>query len=481
MRKRYPLAMLLVLVAAFVLAAALATSAFALPTFTAGSGTTPACQTCHGSSGPAPAPDIHNINASHATMVSLGQCSPTAMARRFAEPVPTACGACHTSVAHIIAEPTHSTIGCNNTPGCHGVVAGAAITSITPSHATVGTSVTIAGTGFGATQGTGDRHVRYHRGDGDLLERHLHCRHRAGVALTGCGERDGDAERRQRLGPFSFTVDAPPVAPVVTSFTPTSAAEGALVSVTGTGFTGATAVTFNGTAATAFTVVSDTEISATVPTGATTGPIAVTTPAGTGTSATDFTIVPAAAPTIASFAPTSGAVGATVTLTGTGFTGATGVTFNGVAATIFTVVNDAQMTAKVPTGATTGAIAVTTPLGTGTSTTNFTVLKATKISIKLSGLTLGVLKRGKSVTATGKVTPLRTGKVTITLQKKKAGKYVRIKTVTRTMSATGTYKWVYRAGHRVERTRILPGAHDHGEDRESYKAGLSVWKNFRVR
>jgi hypothetical protein len=80
----------------------------------------------------------------------------------------------------------------------------------------------------------------------------------------------------------------------------------------------------------------------------------------------------AGAPTITSFAPTSGAVGTSVVITGTNFSGATSVTFNGTSAS-FTVDSGTQITATVPTGATTGKIAVTTPSGTVTSSTNFTV------------------------------------------------------------------------------------------------------------
>ncbi|WP_005036036.1 dockerin type I domain-containing protein [Holophaga foetida] len=74
------------------------------------------------------------------------------------------------------------------------------------------------------------------------------------------------------------------------SFTPTSALEGASVTLTGTAFTGATSVTFGGVAAT-FTVNSATQITATVPIGAVTGKISVTTPAGVSQSSLDFTVI----------------------------------------------------------------------------------------------------------------------------------------------------------------------------------------------
>ena len=47
MRKRYPLAMLLILAATMVVTAALATSAFALPTFTQAQKGIGPCQSCH--------------------------------------------------------------------------------------------------------------------------------------------------------------------------------------------------------------------------------------------------------------------------------------------------------------------------------------------------------------------------------------------------------------------------------------------------
>jgi uncharacterized repeat protein (TIGR03803 family) len=70
--------------------------------------------------------------------------------------------------------------------------------------------------------------------------------------------------------------------------------------------------------------------------------------------------------------PTSGAVGAVVTILGTSLTGATSVKFNGTTAT-FTVVSDSEITTTVPTGATTGKVKVATTNGTLSSNVAFRV------------------------------------------------------------------------------------------------------------
>ena len=83
----------------------------------------------------------------------------------------------------------------------------------------------------------------------------------------------------------------------------------------------------------------------------------------------------AAAPTITSFLPTSGPVGTSVTINGTGFTGATAVSFGEAGAT-FSVASDVEITATVPADAETGSpapISVTTPGGTATSSADFSV------------------------------------------------------------------------------------------------------------
>jgi plastocyanin len=83
---------------------------------------------------------------------------------------------------------------------------------------------------------------------------------------------------------------------------------------------------------------------------------------------------PQPAPTITSFSPGTGSPGTPVSITGTTFTGTTAVKFNGVASTSFTVNSDTAITANVPVGSSTGPISVTTPGGTATTATTFTVL-----------------------------------------------------------------------------------------------------------
>ncbi len=149
--------------------------------------------------------------------------------------------------------------------------------------------------------------------------------------------------------------------PVISSFTPVTAAAGTTVTLTGSNFTGATVVQFGGVPAASFVVNSATSITAVVGTGAS-GPVSVTTPGGTGTLA-GFSFIPK--PVISAFTPATAASGTTVTLTGTAFTGATAVRFGGVNATSFTVNSATSITAVVGTGAS-GTVIVTTPGGSDT-------------------------------------------------------------------------------------------------------------------
>ncbi len=162
------------------------------------------------------------------------------------------------------------------------------------------------------------------------------------------------------------------IVPQIKSFSPGSAVVGAPVVITGVSLTQTIPVTgvTIGTKAASFVVDSDTQVTATVPAGAKTGKaITITTAGGTTSSTAKFVVEPL----IKTFSPASGPVGTPVTITGNSFAGTTEVTFGGMAATSHEVISDTQVDALVPSGAVTGPIAVTTPGGTGTSTTNFTV------------------------------------------------------------------------------------------------------------
>src|SRR5208337_838630 len=137
------------------------------------------------------------------------------------------------------------------------------------------------------------------------------------------------------------------------------------VTVTGTGFTGATSVKFGTTAATSYTVVSATSITAVSPAGsAGTVDVTVTTPGGISATspADEFTYDPV--PTVTGVTPAAGPVagGTTVTITGTGFTGAT-VDFGLTGASSVTVVSGTSITAVSPAGTGTVDVTVTTPGG----------------------------------------------------------------------------------------------------------------------
>ncbi|MGA2658443.1 MAG: immunoglobulin domain-containing protein [Verrucomicrobiota bacterium] len=77
-------------------------------------------------------------------------------------------------------------------------------------------------------------------------------------------------------------------------------------------------------------------------------------------------------PQIASFSPPSGSVQSAVVIAGVNFLGVSGVTFNNASAA-FTADSDLQITATVPSGATTGPIRVIKPSGTAMSQTSFVV------------------------------------------------------------------------------------------------------------
>lgn len=184
--------------------------------------------------------------------------------------------------------------------------------------------------------------------------------------LFGTTYTNGSSDNSSFGAFFSLNINA---SPFISLVTPVAAGkETTQVGILGQGFSSTSVVKFGGTAATKKTLTGSTFILATVPAGALTGKVTVTTGSTTLSTAANYKITP----TIASFTPSSGAVGSSVTITGTGLMQATVVAFNKVSAT-FTVNSDMKITATVPTGATTGKISVTTTGGTATSAQSFTV------------------------------------------------------------------------------------------------------------
>lgn len=149
--------------------------------------------------------------------------------------------------------------------------------------------------------------------------------------------------------------------PVITSFSPTNAANGQSVAIIGTGFGNATSVSFGGVTSPSINVVSATEITAIVGTGSS-GIVSVETPLGIGTKA-GFTNP---APYITS-STGYGSPGSTVVILGGNFLGVNGVSFGGTQAASFQIVSSTRIDAKIGTGAT-GDIIVTSPQGTGRRT-----------------------------------------------------------------------------------------------------------------
>jgi hypothetical protein len=155
-------------------------------------------------------------------------------------------------------------------------------------------------------------------------------------------------------------------APTVTNVEPHSgpAAGGASVTITGTSFTGESQVKFGSEYASSVKVNSETSITAVSPAGTGMVDLTVTTPSGTTpTSEADrFTY----GPTVTKVEPTIGpaAGGTSVTITGTGFSGATEVKFGSKNATSVKVNSETSIRAVSPAGTGTVDVTVTTPAGT---------------------------------------------------------------------------------------------------------------------
>jgi YD repeat-containing protein len=278
------------------------------------------------------------------------------------------------------------------------------INTLTPTSGAVATSVTIAGTTFGATQGTST--VNFN-----------------GTTATpsswSATSIVAPVPASATTGPVVVTVSGQAsngvtftVPPKINTLTPTSGPVATSVTIAGTTFgatQGTSTVTFNGTSATPSSW-SATSIAAPVPASATTGPVVVTV-SGQASNGVTFTVTPK----INSLTPTSGAMGTSVTIAGTTFgatQGTSTVTFNGTTATP-TSWSATSIAVPVPAGATTGPVVVAVsgqasngvtftvnspaPVISGLSPTSGTVA----IPVTISGSNFGATQGTSTVTFNG--------------------------------------------------------------------------------
>ena len=200
------------------------------------------------------------------------------------------------------------------------------------------------------------------------------CLAAAGAALASSNvvqysyDAAGNVVTIQRLNPAPITL---------TGFVPATGPMGAVIAITGTGFSATpanNAVAFNGVAAVVVSA-SPTTLTVAVPAGATTGKVTVTVAGNTAASMQDFIVAAAGMPTITGFAPAAGPSGTTVNVDGANFNpvpGATTVKLNQSSAPASSVTT-AQLAFAVPAATGSGRIRVTTGAGTAVSTGDFIV------------------------------------------------------------------------------------------------------------
>ncbi|MBU6429994.1 MAG: IPT/TIG domain-containing protein, partial [Cyanobacteria bacterium REEB65] len=200
--------------------------------------------------------------------------------------------------------------------------------SFGPASGSVGTAVTASGAGFSTT--AADDTVKFNGAAATVTSANSTTLSLTVPSGATSGQTSVQVGTIIALGPL-FTVP-----PVLTSMSPASASAGTSVTLTGTGFDTAAltnnVVSFSGVSG-QVTAASATSLTASVPTGAISGPLSVTVDGTTTIASTSFT-VPVV---LSSFTPTSGGPGASVTVTGTGFSATAAsdsVTIGGSAATV---------------------------------------------------------------------------------------------------------------------------------------------------
>ncbi len=185
--------------------------------------------------------------------------------------------------------------------------------------------------------------------------------------------------------------------PAISAVTPDSGpvAGGSTVTLTGSGFVSGASVKFGTTASAAVAFVSSTKLKAQAPVH-THGSVQVTMITPGGASAPGAGDLYAyGAPSVSSFAPSSGITGSLVSVTGTGFAQGEVVKFGALVSPSVTVLTGTSLKALVPNGAAPGHLSVSNSQGSGTSAGMF------HPTLSITSFTPGSASHGGTVTIVG--------------------------------------------------------------------------------
>jgi RHS repeat-associated protein len=237
------------------------------------------------------------------------------------------------------------------------------VTSASPTVVGPGYSVTIVGSNFGDIQGTSNVYF-----NGAAASSITSWSMTQIVAIVPASASTGPVTAIVNGVGSNRTVSVTVFKPVITSLTPSAASPGGTITITGTGFTAQQSTgffaSFNGVS-TSSSSWSDTSLTVSVPSSATSGPVTVTE-AGIVSNGVQFTVLEPL--TVSGISPATGASGTTVTISGAGF-GPTQsnstVSFYGAFATNIASWSDTQITATVPSAASSGSVGVTVAGQTG--------------------------------------------------------------------------------------------------------------------
>lgn len=203
------------------------------------------------------------------------------------------------------------------------------------------------------------------------------------AAAPDCADASDPSQAAATIGPYpvpppqvglvitmACAGQSTPAVPTVQGLSQNSGtpAGGDTITVSGTGFTPSASVDFGSTPSPLVTYLSAQELSVVTPPGAGSADVTVSTGGGTSAASAADQFFFGSAPAVTSLSVKRGPVtgGGTITITGTGFSGANAVSFGPVPATSVTVVSDTKITATIPPNLA-GAVDVTVANPAGTS------------------------------------------------------------------------------------------------------------------